>query len=274
MPTLRYPARRTAAAVVAACAAAGLVAVTAALPAAAAPVAHRLPKPGKNLIHNGDFAVPGPAKHEGATPTGWKLVKLGAEKKPYSAAIGVYNAKGTYPPPKGNPNKSDIADEAFYEAGTSTGVEGIGGQQTSAKFGSITQANNPQVSFSDVEHSAPEAGNSAWAGTGLQFTFTSGKKSYTLTYFNQWTAYKSTFRKHPLNTKTTKYIIGPTLKLDIWHTTKTFSLNASLRRQFGLTTYRIKDVIFADLEHTINSAYPYANMDGYFADLTIAEGKA
>ena len=36
-----------------------------------------------------------------------------------------------FPPPTGNPNKQDIAVEAFYEAGTATGIEGIGGEQTS-----------------------------------------------------------------------------------------------------------------------------------------------
>jgi hypothetical protein len=273
MPTTRHWTWRTKAA----CAGAGVTAVLIALSgtALAAQGPHGLPKAGKQLLYNGDFASPKlTSKNEGITPTGWKLVLLGVEKKPYSAAIGLYNAKGTYPPPKGNPNKSDIADEAFYEAGTSTGVEGIGGQQTSAKFGSITQANNPQVSFSDVEHSAPEAGNSAWAGTGLQFTFTSGKKSYTLTYFNQWTAYKSTYKKKPVNTKTAKYVLGKTLKADAWYTWKAFSLNSGIQKAFGLKTYKLTAVTFANIEDTINSAKPYANMDGYFTDLSITEGKA
>jgi hypothetical protein len=273
MPTLRYSAR-CATAAVAACAAAGLLAVTAAVPASAASAADKLPKPGKNLIINGDFASPGPAKHEGATPTGWKLVKLGAEKKPYDAAIGAYNAKGQYPPPAGNPNKADIADEAFYEAGSATGIEGIGGEQNSAKFGDITQANNPQVSYSTVEHSASESTNAAWEGAGLEIVVVASKKVYTLIYYNQWTAYKSTFTHKPVSTKTTKYVIGRTLVLDKWYTSKTFGLNAALKKAFGLTSYRIKDVIFADLEHTISAKYPYANMDGYFADLKIAEGKA
>lgn len=76
--------------------------------------------------------------------------------------IGIYNAKGKYPPPKGNPDKSDVACEVFYEGGSSTGVEGIGGQQTSSTFNSITQANNPQVSFSNVETFSPEVKVADW----------------------------------------------------------------------------------------------------------------
>lgn len=84
----------------------------------------------------------------------------------------------------GDPNKQDIAVEAFYEAGTATGVEGIGGEQTSATFGSVTQANNPQVSFSDLENKAPETMLAKWAGGGLEIDFTHAKKSFSLIYLN------------------------------------------------------------------------------------------
>jgi hypothetical protein len=269
MPGIRHRTWQ-ATAVAAAGTVAGLLALTGTAVAAPAPAAAHLPRPGKNLLFNSEFRKPGPDKN--LPPTGWKLVLLGAEKKPYDASIDVYNAKGQYPPPKGNPNKSDIADEVFYEAGSATGVEGIGGQQTRAKFGSISQANNPQVSFSDVEHSAPEAKNAAWAGSGLQISFTSGKRDYKVIYLNLWTAYKSTFTKKPVSTATTKYVVGKTLKLDKWITKRPFGLNKSIKELFGLKTYRVTTVTVVDLEDTINSAYPYANMDGYFANLAITEG--
>jgi hypothetical protein len=274
MPTFPRRALR-ASSVLAACAtAASVIALAAtALPAQAAPAASRLPKAGKNLLFNGNFAMPGPATHEGKTPTGWRKVKLGAEKKPYDYAIGVYNAKGQYPPPAGNPNKADIADEAFYEAGSATGIEGIGGQQGYTRFHSITQANHAQVSFSDCENSAPESHNAAWAGTGLEINFTSAKKSYTLIYFNEWTAYESTYTHKPVDSKTVKYVLGPTLKPKVWHTTKGQSLNHAIQKEFGITKFKVQNVIFVDLEHTINSSSPYANMDGYFSDLAITEGK-
>jgi hypothetical protein len=246
----------------------------AAAPATPAPVPDLLatPAPGTNLIKNGNFESPSLPANEGATPTDWSLVDLGAETDPYDAAIGVYNAAGKYPPPKGNPNPKDVAVEAFYEAGTATGVEGIGGQQTSSTFGSITQANIPQISFSDVETSAPEASVADWAGSGLEIIFTSGGKTYTLVYLNPWTAYKSTFSGKPTDSATTKYILGPTLTADVWNTQKGLCLNAGIKKQFGLTSYQIKDVRFIDLEDTTNSGSPYPNMDGYVADVAITEG--
>jgi hypothetical protein len=234
--------------------------------------AQATPAPGTNLLVNGTFAKPGPAKHEGATPTGWKLVDLGAETKPFNASIGAYNAKGMFPPPMGNPNKQDIAVEAFYEAGTATGVEGIGGEQTSATFGSVTQANNPQVSFSDLENKAPETMLAKWAGGGLEIDFTHAKKSFSLIYLNPWTPPAGKYASKPVNSATTKYIFGPTLKLDKWNTQQARSLNADVKQQFKLTSYKVTDVRFIDLEDTTSAASPFPNMDGYVANVALNEG--
>jgi hypothetical protein len=231
------------------------------------------PKPGTNLIVNGQFRTPKPTK-AGAPPAGWKLVDLGAETKPYSASIDVYNAKGKYPPPKGNPNKQDIAGNVFYESGTATGVEGIAGQQTSATFKSITQANNPQVSFSDVEVSGPATTNADWAGSGLEIDFTAAGKSFSLIYLNLWTPAVGTYPDKPVNSATTKYILGPTLKADKWNTQKARSLNADIKAQFKVTSYKVSDVRFIDLEDTINAAKPYANENGYVADVALDEGSS
>jgi hypothetical protein len=245
---------------------AGLIALSATAPAALASTA-----PGTNLIVNGDFAKP-PPTHNGAPPSDWTLVNLGAEKKPYSASIDVYNAKGEYPPPAGNPNKQDIADNVFYEAGTATGIEGIGGEQSSPTFMCITQTKNPQVSFSDVEVSGPATTNADWAGGGLEVKFTSAKKSYSLIYLNLWTPPTGTYPDKPVNTATTKYILGPTLTAGKWNTQKARSLNADIKAQFGLTKYVVYRVLFIDLEDTINAAKPYANQNGYVADVAIDEG--
>jgi hypothetical protein len=241
--------------------------------ASAATATPATPAPGTNLIKNGNFASPSLPANEGATPTHWTLVNLGAETHPYDASIGVYNSKGTYPPPKGNPNAKDVAVEVFYEAGTATGVEGIGGQQTSSTFGSITQANRPEVSFSNVETSAPEAKVADWAGNGLEIVFTSGGKTYTLVYLNPWTAYKSTFSGKPANSATTKYILGPTLTADVWHTQKPLCLNTDIKKQFKLTSYKVSEVLFVNLEDTTDSGAPYPNMDGYITDVAITEGR-
>jgi len=252
---------------------AGLVALSSAVSAAAAPAAPALPKPGTNLIFNGNFAKPGPAKHEGATPTGWYLVDLGAEKKPFNAAIGAYDAKGTYPPPKANPDKADIAAEIFYEGGNETGIEGIGGKQTSNRFGSITQANHPQVSFAVADHSAPQAKVAKWAGDGLELVLSIGKHKDTLIYFNPWTASLGKFSSKPQNSATVKYILGKTLKTNWWAIWKPRSLNADVKAQFGAKSYKVLDVLYVDLEDTTSAASPYPNETGYVADIAITEGR-
>jgi hypothetical protein len=269
MNGLRYRNWRFRAAIVACMAIAGVVA----LAGTANAVAGKLPKAGASLITNGNFEKPGAAKHEGVAPTGWKLVDLGAEKKPYDASIGAWNAKGKYAPPKGNPNKSDVAVEAFYEAGSATGLEGICGQQ-SVKPGAISQANNPQITFSDVANSAPEASVANWAGSGIEIVFSVGKRVGTLVYFNPWTAYKSKFTGKPVDTASVKYVIGPTLKAKTWYTWKARSINSDMLKQFKLRSYTIRQVRFVDWEDTTNSGKPYPNMDAYFADLAITEGPA
>jgi hypothetical protein len=276
MPSYPRLTWRTKAAGAAVCAAAGLVALAGTASATAAPATTRLPKPGTNLIHNGNFASPGPATHEGATPTDWSKIDLGAEMKPFSASINAWNAKGEFPPPKGNPDKSDIAAEIFYEAGTSVGVEGFGGQQTRAQFGRITQANNPMVSFSDVAHKAPGMLLSDWAGSGVEVVIGAGKHTDTLIYFNPWMSTTGPYSSKPANSPTVKYIMGPTLSVGEWTTWKPRSLNADIKKEFGIKFYPVLDVRIIVLEDTVNSGGskgPFPNMDAYVSDLAITEGK-
>jgi hypothetical protein len=75
-----------------------------------------------------------------------------------------------------------------------------------------------------------------------------------------------------VNSATTKYILGPTLTADKWNTQQARSLNADIKAQFGLTTYMVNHVLFIDLEDTINAAKPYANQNGYVADVALDEG--
>jgi hypothetical protein len=250
---------------------AGLVALSA--PATAA-TGSALPAKGSSLIANGNFALPGPATHEGAAPTGWKLVDLGVEKKPFSASIGVYNAKGAFPPPKGNPDKSDIADDIFYEAGSSVGIEGIGGEQTTFKVKTITQANNPEVSFADVEVSAPDITVSKWADGGVEIDFTSAKKTYSLYFLNGWTPLTGAYAGKPVNTATTKYVVGKTVKAAAWNKYEQQNLNSVIKKEFGLKTYAVKDVKFVNIEDAVNAGSPYPNMNGYVADVAVVEGPA
>jgi hypothetical protein len=232
-------------------------------PASASPAA------GTNLLVNGNFET---GFANGANPPDWTLTDLGAETDPYDATIDTDNASGPYPPPAGGPDPDGIADEAFYEAGSSTGIEGIGGEQTSSTFGSITQADDPQVGYSAVATDTPEATNSSWAGSALEINFTSESNSYTLVYFDPWQAYDSTFTGSPVDTATVKYIIGPTLTTDTWYTQSPRDLDTDITNEFGLNTFTVTSVVFADLEDTIDSGSPYPNMDGYWADIALDEG--
>ncbi len=229
------------------------------------------PAPGTNLLENGNFETP---NVNGEPPMGWSLTDLGAETDPYSASIDTYNASGEYKPPAGDPDPLGVADEVFYEAGSSTGVEGIGASQSSATFGSITQADDPQVSFSTVSTESPEASVANWAGSAFEVYFTSGAQTYTLIYFNPWQAYESTFSGSPTNSANVKYIIGTTLTPSTWYTQPARDLGTDIDTAFGLTTYTVNSVVCGDLEDTTNSGYPYPNMDGYFADVALAEGGA
>lgn len=269
MPSPRRWTWRAKAASAALGTAAGLMVLTGTASAAPGTSA---PATGTNMIVNGNFAHPTATKAEGAKPKHWKLVDLGAETAPFNAIIGVYNAKGKYPPPKGNPNKSDRACEVFYEGGSATGVEGIGGQQTPRSFGSITQADNPQVSFSNVETFSPQATVANWAGNGLQFDVTSGGKSYTLIYLSPWNASVGTFSSKPVDSATTKYILGPTLTQDVWYTWPVRSLNADIKAQFKKTSYKVTRVIFVNLEDTTSAASPYPNETGYVTGISVTKG--
>lgn len=266
MPRFRGSTRRGKATCVALTSLASLIALGGTTAATTAPA---IP-PRANMIHNGDFLEPNPIKNEGATPSDWTLVNLGAETKPYDAQIDIETAKGPYPPPaKGDPGVGGVACEVFYEAGSSTGVEGIGGQQTSALFTPFTQANHPMVSFSNVETRTPEAKVASWAGNGLEIGFTSGGQSYNLIYFSPWKAYTGHFSSQPVDTATTKYIFGPTLDPRVWYTWAPRSLSKDIHAQFRLKDYQVTSVTFVDLEDTTNSGYPYPNMDGYVTNISI-----
>jgi hypothetical protein len=233
-------------------------------PASASPAA------GTNLLLNGNFET---NFVQGATPPpDWSLINLGAETDPYGASIETWNAQGEYPPPAASPDPEGVADEVYYDAGSATGIEGIGGEQTSSTFGSITQADDPQVSYSALENSAPEATNSAWAGSALEINFSATPVNYTLIYFDPWQAYDSTFSGSPTNSATVKYIVGPTLNTKSWYTQSPRDLNSDIENAFGLSTYTVTSVVFADLEDTTSAASPYPNMDGYFADIGLYEG--
>ena len=249
---------------------AGLALVAAAGTASAAPTV--TPAPGTNLLTNGSLAAPGT---DGAVPTGWTAVNLDDETAPYKTTdLAQFDATGTYPPPAPAPDASGFATEAYYAAGSATGPEGYGGRQTSATFGSITQADHPQVGFSTVESFAPNPSVAAWAGSVLQVVVASEGQTLTLRYLDPWTPASGTYAGAPTDSATTRYITGPTLTKGTWTTTAARDLSADLSATFGVSAYTVSSVTFGDLEGTTSAAYPYPNETSYWSDLSLAEGSA
>ena len=79
-------------------------------------------------LTNGDFSAPGT---NGSTPTGWSATTFGNDTSPYSLSINEYNSSGQYPPPAPLPGGASWASEAFYDVGSTTGIDGGGGNRRS-----------------------------------------------------------------------------------------------------------------------------------------------
>ncbi len=229
---------------------------------AAAPAANAAPP---NLITNGDFSQPGV---NGSNPTGWSLVNLDAETAPFRAAIAEYDARGQFPPPPGIPGGEQFASEAFYQAGSNTGVEGIGGTQAVA---GVTDATRAQVAYSVVETNYPDPSLAAWAGSIFQVNFTSGGNSFTLRYFNPFTPGATPYSSAPTNSATVKYITGAALTKKTWFTAPTRNLTADIASQFGLSSFSVTDVTYGDVENTTSahgtSGFP--NETSYWAGISL-----
>lgn len=251
---------RRVAAAIGATAVAGLVAAPAAT--AATP----------NLVTNGDFAQPGV---NGANPKGWALVNLGAETAPFKAAIATYDATGKFPPPAGIPGGEQFASEAFYQAGSSTGVEGIGGSQP---LSGVTNATNAQVAYSVAETNYPDPSLASWAGSVFQVDFTSGATSYSLRYFNPFTPGATPYASAPTRAATVKYITGASLPNKAWFTAPTRNLTADIASQFGLSTFTVTGITYGDLENTTSAQGTngagktiYPNETSYWAGIGLTQ---
>ena len=200
-----------------------------------------------NVVTNGDFSQPGV---NGSNPTAWTLVNLGAETAPFKAAIAAYDANGQFPPPVGIPGGEQFASEAFYQAGSNTGVEGIGGTQA---VPGVTNATNAQVAYSVAETNYPDPSLASWAGAVFQVDFTSGSTSYTLRYFNPFTPGATPYASAPINSANVKYITGAALTNKTWFTNPTRNLTADIASQFGLSSFSVTGITYGDLENTTSA---------------------
>jgi hypothetical protein len=218
-------------------------------------------------ISNGDFSAPGT---NGANPTGWSKVTLGSDTTPYSYSINEYNSTGQYPPPAPLPAGATWASEAFYDVGSTPGIDGAGGSQPVT---GVNQSEDPQVSYSVAQTFAPTPGNTVWAGAVFEVDFTSGTQSYVLRYFNPFTPTTGSYTGGPTSSGTTAYIVGTTLTNKTWYTQPGSDLNSDINSAFGLSTYTVTGVKYGDLEDAITTtSSPYPNETSYWTLLSLNPG--
>lgn len=218
-------------------------------------------------VTNGDFSAPGT---NGATPTDWTAVPLGADTTPYENTVNAYNASGTYPPPAPLPSGATWASEAYYDVGSTAGIDGAGGSQP---ITGLTQAQDPQVSFSVAQTYAPTPGNTAWAGSVFEVDFTSGGTNYVLRYYNPFTPVSGTYTGGPTSTATTAYVVGTTLTDKTWYTEPTRDLSNDINAAFGLSSYTVTSVEYGNLEDAVTvTSSPYPNETSYWTLISLSTG--
>jgi hypothetical protein len=224
---------------------------------------------GTETITNGNFES---TAGNGSTPTSWTPANFGAETDPYYASIDTYDSTGAYPPPAGMPGGNvagNYAVENFYEAGDSTGVEGVGGSQTLSS--PVASSSDPQVSWSTAETGAPDPSVADWAGSAVELDFTSGLSSYQLVFINPFTPSSGSYSASPTSSDTasTKYVVLSTLTSGTWYSQPALDVPSAIFAQFGLSSFTINTVDFENLEDTTDSGYPYPNMNSYWKNISL-----
>jgi hypothetical protein len=224
-----------------------------------------------NDITNGTFQS---TTGEGATPSNWAEANFGTETGPYDATIETFDVNGNYPPPSGTPGgdvAGNYATENYYEVGSATGVEGFGGSQTLTA--PVASSTDPQLSWSTVETYAPPTSAASWAGSAVQVDFTSGATNYQLVFVNPFAPTSGSYSSSPSasNTATTRYVVLPALTDAVWYTQPPVDVPAAVLAQFGLSSFTITGVSFANLED-VTATYPYANMTSYWKNISLVPG--
>lgn len=226
---------------------------------------------GGNAVTNASFEQPGA---NGASPTGWTKVNLDGETKPFASSIGTYNAcpgspSGCFPAPQPVPDGS-FASEAFYQAGTNLGPEGIGGSQ---QLGTpVTSTEGRKLSFSTVETNSPDSSLVRWAGSVLELDLASGAQTYKLRYFAPFTPKPGeTYSGAPTTSGTTGYVALAPLVAQRWTTFSGLDPASDAKQQLKLTSFTITGVVYGVLEDTTNAGGPpYPNETSYFDAIALA----
>jgi len=229
---------------------------------------------GPDAITNGDFQQPGT---NGATPTGWTPTSFGVETAPFNASIATYDSTGRFKPPTGVPGgdqAGSFASEAFYQAGSATGIEGYGGVQALAA--PVQSTSRPQLSWSTVEAFSPSTSVASWAGSLAEVDLSSGGQDYQLRYLDPFTPQSGSYAGDPRasNTATTKYVVLAPLAFKQWRTETAHDLSTDVLAQLGLATFTVTAVRYGDLELATSASSPYPNMTSYWKNLSLQASAA
>jgi hypothetical protein len=166
----------------------------------------------------------------------------------------------------------NYASEDFYESGDSTGVEGFGGAQTLTA--PVASSADPQVSWSTAETFAPSTSVSSWAGSMVEVDLQSGGTTYSLRYINPFTAASGSYTASPTasNTATVKYVVLSTITSKTWYSQPARDVASDALAQFGLSTFTVTAIDYADLEDATSSGSPYPNMTAYWKNISLQTG--
>ena len=225
---------------------------------------------GGNSVTNGSFEQPGV---DGANPTGWTMVNLDSETAPFASSIATYDScpgspPKCFPPPQPVPDGT-FASEAFYQAGSHLGSEGIGGsQQLTAPSPS---SEGRKLSFSTVETNSPDTSLVTWAGSILELDLASGAQTYKLRYFAPYTPKPGeTYSGLPATSGSTGYVILRPLTFKQWTTFSGLDPVADAKQQLGLGSFTVTGVVYGVLENTTNAGGPpYPNETSYFDAISL-----
>lgn len=180
---------------------------------------------------------------------------------------------GTYPPPSTPPSGDPWSVQVFYEGGSNTGSEGVGGNQS---ISGVTNTIDPQLSWADLQSFAPSTTVVSWAGTVVEIDLTSGGSSHALRFVSPFTPASGSYSGAPSNFAANGvnyvYVTLPTLTKNTWASVGPVDLNSAIAAAINSTVagnYTVTGITVGDHEGTTSAGYPYPNETSYFANVSI-----
>lgn len=214
-------------------------------------------------LSNQSFEQPGT---NGAIPTNWRPVLFDGETAPFRFEFITFNASGQFPPPQPIPD-GQFAVEVFYQVGNFQGVGGAGGQQTSATFGQVSNAQNPELVYDSVQTFFATPQRARWAGGIAEVEFTAGGVTNRLRYYHK---YSATYSSAPVDGLTTRYIIEqPYAGNGQYLPEQRQNLVTDIQSEFGISDFTVTAIRFGNLLDQFGSGQPFPNNTTYWDDVRL-----